>query len=588
MWANSDDGSTNWSDISGATSTDTTSAYTPVDGDVGKYLRATASYTDGHGGGKSAQAVSSNVGQAAPNNPPAFPEDTAIRSIAENTGARTNIGAAVTATDTDMLTYSLSGTDQTSFDIVSTNGQLQTRATLDYESKNSYEVAVTATDPSSATATITVTINVTNVNEAPIATGDTASIEEDTAVEINVVANDTDPDAGAKLMVTLVSTATTSGTAVIKSGSATTVIYTPNADFNGTDTFEYTLSDGSLTDTGTVKVVVYTPAPTSNTQSTQGVPAGAETNAEAPGGRVAVEFPLGASDGTPFQVRVDDAANQDCGNLPSGQIIVECSQVDLFKLDGTDWDTAAGTPFTSANVIISVSNPQDISVYRREDRSDSWTSIPPCEVGSTVECFTASGGLVTVRNIPDFSQFAVLRPRTSSQVVAPTETATPPPTVIPTPTPGGGGTATITRRGRGGSIVQATATPTPMVVATPARTEMAVPATVAPTAVLPTPLLTPGPVPPTTESPTAVQQTPESAPAAAVAASPTPTPTPADTPAPVAALPSTPEAGPATTAIPPAVEPESGFPLWLIAAMVVAVLLAGGPGFGAWRLLRPQ
>ena len=282
VWANSDDGSTNWSDISGATSADTTSAYTPVDGDVGKYLRATASYTDGHGGGKSAQAVSSNVGQAAPNNPPAFPEDTAIRSIAENTGARTDIGAAVTATDTDMLTYSLSGTDQTSFDIVSTSGQLQTRATLDYESKNSYEVAVTATDPSSATATITVTINVTNVNEAPIATGDTASIAEDTAVEINVVANDTDPDAGAKLMVTLVSTATTSGTAVIKSGSATTVIYTPNADFNGTDTFEYTLSDGSLTDTGTVKVVVYTPAPTSNTQSTQGVPAGAETNAEAP------------------------------------------------------------------------------------------------------------------------------------------------------------------------------------------------------------------------------------------------------------------------------------------------------------------
>ncbi|MCY4564222.1 MAG: cadherin domain-containing protein, partial [Gammaproteobacteria bacterium] len=37
------------------------STYTPVAGDAGKYLRATASYTDGHGAGKSAAAVSTNA-----------------------------------------------------------------------------------------------------------------------------------------------------------------------------------------------------------------------------------------------------------------------------------------------------------------------------------------------------------------------------------------------------------------------------------------------------------------------------------------------------------------------------------------------
>ena len=62
VWASSTDGSTGWTDISGAAS----ASYTPVAGDAGKYLRATATYTDGEGEGKSAQGVSHNAVQAAP------------------------------------------------------------------------------------------------------------------------------------------------------------------------------------------------------------------------------------------------------------------------------------------------------------------------------------------------------------------------------------------------------------------------------------------------------------------------------------------------------------------------------------------
>ena len=50
-----------WSSLS-----ETTDSYTPVSGDVGKYLRATASYTDGHGSGKTAQAVSARSVRAIP------------------------------------------------------------------------------------------------------------------------------------------------------------------------------------------------------------------------------------------------------------------------------------------------------------------------------------------------------------------------------------------------------------------------------------------------------------------------------------------------------------------------------------------
>ena len=95
----------------------------------------------------------------------------------------------------------------------------------------------------------------TPANAVPTAVDDTATTAEDTAVDINVTANDTDPDAGATLSVTGVTTPT-EGTAVIVSGSTTTVTYTPDAHYYGTDSFDYTLSDGTDTDTGTVTVTV--------------------------------------------------------------------------------------------------------------------------------------------------------------------------------------------------------------------------------------------------------------------------------------------------------------------------------------------
>ena len=124
-----------WAPINGA-GTDT---YTPVTGDQGRYLRATASYDDQESAGKRARAVSANPvrtptpGNSAPQFPPS---ETGARSVTENTPAGTDIGAALAATDSnsgDTLTYSLSGSDAASFDITSATGQLRTKAALDYE-----------------------------------------------------------------------------------------------------------------------------------------------------------------------------------------------------------------------------------------------------------------------------------------------------------------------------------------------------------------------------------------------------------------------------------------------------------------------
>ena len=84
QWASSPDQS-DWTDISGAD----TASYTSQSGDLGQYLRSTASYTDGEGSGKSAQAVSGQAVQAAPvtNAAPEFPSESAVRSVEENSSA---------------------------------------------------------------------------------------------------------------------------------------------------------------------------------------------------------------------------------------------------------------------------------------------------------------------------------------------------------------------------------------------------------------------------------------------------------------------------------------------------------------------
>ena len=99
LWARSPNGTSSWTLISGATS----ASYTPVFDDVGRYLRATASYTDGEGSGKSAQRVSANRVQPAPvarNEPPVFtPIEPDLHDVDENTVAGEDIGPPVTATD---------------------------------------------------------------------------------------------------------------------------------------------------------------------------------------------------------------------------------------------------------------------------------------------------------------------------------------------------------------------------------------------------------------------------------------------------------------------------------------------------------
>ena len=111
------------------------------------------------------------TGTGVTNTPPEFASAATTRTVAEDAAVGADIGAPVEATDDDSgdtLTYTLSGTDRTSFTINSRTGQLMTSAALDFDTKTSYSVTVTATDSADAIDTIDVTITVTDVDEEPV------------------------------------------------------------------------------------------------------------------------------------------------------------------------------------------------------------------------------------------------------------------------------------------------------------------------------------------------------------------------------------------------------------------------------------
>ena len=105
------------------------------------------------------------------NSAPVFGSSTVAYSMDENTAAGQNVGAALTATDTDndTLTYSLEGTDAESFDIVAASGQIKTKTgvSYSYEAKGSYAVTVKADDGFGGTDTVAVTIALNDVDEQP-------------------------------------------------------------------------------------------------------------------------------------------------------------------------------------------------------------------------------------------------------------------------------------------------------------------------------------------------------------------------------------------------------------------------------------
>ena len=175
--------------------------------DEGKYLRVTATYTDGTGTERTAIGMSANPvrpevttdldGSLNPaNGSPGFPANTPPSGfgdgytieVLEDTDLGTSVGSPVIATDpqkSDTLTYELDNDDNianvtpadsdvTFFAIDKETGQITVAKALDYDQNpnsanpdGGYEFIVRATDPSGESAEVTVTVTATDENDGP-------------------------------------------------------------------------------------------------------------------------------------------------------------------------------------------------------------------------------------------------------------------------------------------------------------------------------------------------------------------------------------------------------------------------------------
>ncbi|MEK8049629.1 Ig-like domain-containing protein [Ideonella sp. DXS22W] len=134
--------------------------------------------------------------------------------------------------------------------VLRADGSYQYTPLADFHGTDSFSYRLIDADGGVTVATVTITVLA--VNDAPVATGDTLTTAEDTAVSVAVLANDGDAD-GDALSVTQASAA--HGTVSI--GANGTLHYTPAAGFHGSDTIHYTVSDGQGgTASATVAVTV--------------------------------------------------------------------------------------------------------------------------------------------------------------------------------------------------------------------------------------------------------------------------------------------------------------------------------------------
>jgi uncharacterized protein (TIGR03437 family) len=192
------------------------------------------------------------------------PVNDAPTADAQSVSVTEDIAKAFTLTGTDIESSTLTYTVVTS----PTNGTLSGTApnltytpNANYFGTDSFTFKVNDGALDSATATVTLTIN--PQQDAPVANGQSVSTDEDTPKAITLTGTDVDGDT---LTYSLIS-GPTNGTL---SGTVPNLTYTPNANYNGADSFTFKVNDGfadSNTATVSISVTNTNDPPVANSQS---------------------------------------------------------------------------------------------------------------------------------------------------------------------------------------------------------------------------------------------------------------------------------------------------------------------------------
>lgn len=130
------------------------------------------------------------------------------------------------------------------------DGSFTYQPNQNFDSIDSFTYVATNGTHNSNNATVTLFVN--PVNDSPTAQNDTASTPEDTPITILALNNDSDIDDDSLIINSI-----TQGANGTVTANSTTITYTPNLNFNGIDSFTYTVSDGvNVSNSATVTVTV--------------------------------------------------------------------------------------------------------------------------------------------------------------------------------------------------------------------------------------------------------------------------------------------------------------------------------------------
>ena len=170
------------------------------------------------------------------------------QSVAENAPAGTVVGT-LTASDIDAnesFTYEIvdgngNAVQDANFEIVGDEIRVKDGADLNYEASSSHQLNIRVTDSAGAQHIESITIDVTDVNESPDTQGENYTVHEDHSVTGNVLQNDSDVDRD-NLTVSSYSQPANGSVTIDAKGDFQ---YQPDANFSGSDSFTYTVSDGN-------------------------------------------------------------------------------------------------------------------------------------------------------------------------------------------------------------------------------------------------------------------------------------------------------------------------------------------------------
>lgn len=201
----------------------------------------------GQSGSNSASTtVTYVVDNPASNTAPVAQNDSA--STAVNTPVTINVLGNDSDSDGDTLTItSVSGVNGTAQ--INSNSTITFTPASNYSGTESFNYSVSDGRGGSASASVAVSV-AGSVNNAPNAINDNVTITSKTATTISVLANDSDADNDALTVVSV----TQGSKGSVRVNSNGTVTYTPSRRFKSSDTFSYTVSDGSKSDTATVSI----------------------------------------------------------------------------------------------------------------------------------------------------------------------------------------------------------------------------------------------------------------------------------------------------------------------------------------------